>query len=1150
MTIRNPVLFGLKVAFNFADARSKSECLINLGLDIRDLNVIRGISNRVDKLDLQNVSGLDVNLTRYLDRLKSDTRLYSGIVNPLGGYQYTLQGNMEAFGPLSGGAVRYKYIPNDAGTGLTKNNLKFGDISTSRVSAWSADGEDNDVPISYGASVQIRGVLKLGQKGNFAPASTEALINVLDTPEPIRFATEVATDVLEIELNGNTKYIYAMRGIPIVFTTAFKSLSMDFEISSRPEGNPTYTIQATDKSESEVTSIPPVAGGTSRLRYNAPSYKERFIKLYYPPKSVTSITASSLNIRYLPAVKFFELRTIKVQNNLLGEMPDWRDITYSYDRINPQSTPLTNLTYIDVSNNPLNLTDDEEMRQFGTNVVERLPKGLVTYYASGTYNAHTEFKTLDESCVIKCTPTEYSNIAVDPESTQDYNFQQILDINNNQAFTTNVKGIFYDKQVHPTTSVSLVYVKNPVLTKNSSWLPISGIDNVETNADWLTIVNGGIFPNYATYFLPLNMATRCPGLQTFYMRNSGGKRIYRNSNTRGPLQSGVTKFVEYQTSQEFTPQVDLETITTYDVYDNSYTKLSEIFTRPTDYLPQGAVSSLRTFNVGENESLSEIADSLDFRKMSSIESINIYDTSLPIPANLDNNTSLKTLTCSYTKFPARIGTPTGGPYTKAFEDINGNVIGYIDPVTGDGNPSGATNHLFNTKFPVSESEYALSGCSNLSKLSFYSSRLDGMIPKFVGNDNLSSIDFRYTRIEGGRPADLSSGLSGRRYVMWDDTFEDAPDIKSIRIRSGNLGRNIGIFTPSATGGTYTEASFEGGAFNLNLLETLDIVSTNQLLRGTFFNTGGAPSLKVLRSPSSGWGLDLPNGAPFPAFSNNTNLEEIDLSDNNFSGQIALSGLSNLKKFYANNNRIEGIDSANFSGLGVLQYFVLSNNRITGQIPNFSTNAPNVEYISLNNNDYGSSASGVSPFTSGLLAQCEKLKSLDLSNNGFNSSTIDDILLEMLANYNNSQRTGVVVNLGGNNAAPSAGENLIPTTTSSTQTEVITVGEQVPGNEQFTFFNPQDFSINIKNGQDPNNTNLSYTTVIKQNGTDITSLLSINYANEVFTFPVTPPSTGDVLEITVTTITQGFITEETGGIVTLKQLRNLNWIITCNNPPTN
>ena len=213
MSIRNPVLFGLKVAFNFSDAESKIECLDNLGLDIRDLDVIRGINTSVVKLDLQNVSGLDVNLTRYLDRLKSDTSLYSGIINNLGGYQYTLQGNLEAFGPLSGGAVRYQYIPSDKGSGLTRSDLKYGDISTSRVSSWSgssADETDTDQAISYGASVQVKGIVKVGQRAGWSgPGTTEAIINVLDTPEPIRFPTEVATDVLEVDFNGSTRYMYA-----------------------------------------------------------------------------------------------------------------------------------------------------------------------------------------------------------------------------------------------------------------------------------------------------------------------------------------------------------------------------------------------------------------------------------------------------------------------------------------------------------------------------------------------------------------------------------------------------------------------------------------------------------------------------------------------------------------------------------------------------------------------------------------------------------------------------------------------------------------------------------------------------------------------------------------------------------------------------
>ena len=1128
MSIRNPVLFGLKVAFNFSDAESKIQCLTNLGLDIRDLDVIRGINESVDKLDLQNVSGLDVNLTRYLDRLKSDTGLYSGIVNELGGYQYTLQGNLEAFGPLSGGAVRYQYVPNDKGTGLTKADLKYGDISTSRVSSWSgssSDETDTDQAISYGASVQVRGTVKVGQRGSWSgPGSTESVINVLDTPEPIRFATEVATDVLEIEFNGNTRYIYAMRGIPVIFTTAFKNISLDIKHNSIPSGNPIFTLQATDGSEAEIQSTPPVSGGTSRLRYNGPSYKERFVKLYYPPNSVTGITANSLNIRNLPAVKFFELTEINVVNNLLGEMPDWRNITYSYDRDVTTNPPDTNLGFINISTNPLNQTDDVDLQFFGTDVVERLPKTLVTYYGTGTYNANTTFKTINESCVLKVSQTEYNTIAVSPTTTQTYNFSQVL-VSGGGAATTHIRGTYYDKAVHPVTGEYLVYIDAPELTKDSSWLS----SDVKEESVWISELTTN-FTNYQAYFLPLNLASRCPSLQTFYMRNGNGRRIYKNSNTKGPTPSGTQANLTYQTAYEYTPAVDLKTILTYDIYDNSYTKLSDIFKSPSTYI--SGSSTLQSFVVGENEPLSEPADSVNFAAMTQINSINIVDTGLPIPSGLAANTSLRTLSCSYTRFPGR---STSNPADYPDAHPSG---GYVDS-NGDGNPSNMTNHLFTSKWPTLEGQYALSGCSNLRNLEFYSSRLDGMIPKFVGNASLNSIDFRYTGIEGGRPKDPGSALSGRRYVMWDDTFEDAQSITTIRIRSDNLGRNIGIFNPATK--QYTEAGFQGATFTLPLLETLEIVSTQQRLRGAFFNTGGAPNLKLLRSPSSGWGLDLAQGAPLPSFGANPNLEEIDLSGNNFSGNVILNGANKLKKIYINNNIVDGVDNANFINLNNLQYFIASNNQMQGQFPNFSIGAPNIQYISFANNNYGTGG-GIAAFTAGLFEQCTRLRSLDLSNNGLNASTVDDILDEMVENYNNAPRSGVVVNLQGN-AAPSSVTINTPTTTTTTQIDSFTVTQTDPLNPQQTFFKPQDFSIDIKSGVDPNNSNFSYSTVIKQDGTDITSLLNIDYGNDTFSYTgASFPPDGASIEITVTTVEQGFETSIEGGVVTAQQLRNLGWIV--------
>ena len=345
-TVTNKVLFGLKVEFNFGDIESKTTALRNLGLDIRDIEVIRGISGSINKVDLQNVSGLDTNLTRYLDRLDADTSNYNNLVNNLSGYNYATKGNLEAFGPISGGAVRFKYIPNDGGVGQNADNLKYGDISTSRVSSWSSatsDETNTTQAISYGGSVQVRGKLMLGQSATFDVPDTECLLNVLDTPEPIRFKTEVPTDIVKINFNGTAQYMYAMRGIPFIFTTAFKTISMNFGFNDVPpvdgvSPDPIYTFKATDGSEPELVSKPTASGTLSRLRFSAQSYKERDVRVYFPPGNITSIEGVGINLRYLPAAKFLALQSMVVDNNLLGEMPDWRNINYVYDKGDPFGT--------------------------------------------------------------------------------------------------------------------------------------------------------------------------------------------------------------------------------------------------------------------------------------------------------------------------------------------------------------------------------------------------------------------------------------------------------------------------------------------------------------------------------------------------------------------------------------------------------------------------------------------------------------------------------------------------------------------------------------------------------------------------------------------------------------------------------------------
>lgn len=1184
MAIRNKVLFGLKVAFSFSDAESKLTALGNLGLDYRDLEVIRGINEVITDVDLQNVSGLDVNIYRYLDRLQTDTSLYNSIVENLSGYLYSTKGNLESYGPMSGGAVRFKFIPNDKGSNLTQADLKYGDISTSRVSSWSSDGEALDSPISYGASVQCRGTLKVAQKQTFTIPTGKQIINILDTPEPIRFATEVPTDMIELSINGTTQYLYAMRGIPLIYTTAFRSLSADFTIIPFGSLIPIYTIQATDLSENEITSTPTVSSNVSRLRYSAQSYKERYIKVYYPPANIRVITMQSLNIRNIPKVKIINLESVNYNNNLIGEMPDWQTLTYD-------GSNNSKLTTITISNNPLFESPTPELRKFGSRTIKLLPKTLTTLNHSGTYFGNTEILSVEDTAVILASLSEYNAVTVNPTNIQTFNFSD-------GVTSYPISGFYYDK--YSFDGKYYVYVDSPS-------------SNI--------IDMGNVLPSKITN---LDLASRTPRLQNINTNSSKGRYYYNTS-------SSYAYSPDWRTVRtlEWTPKVNVKEIRVYNIYNNDFRILNDVFVNPGSYLGTTETSQLRTFSVGQNYNLTTDGGSpIDFSKMTVISAINIYNTGLPIPSNLQNKSSLRSVECGYTRFPTRSSSAN------------------FDTLTGEGNASNSNNFLYVDKNPISFGQYVFQGCSNLASLSFYASRLDGFIPKFTGNTNLTSIDFRYTNVEGGRPPDSSNqGLSGRRYIMWDDTFADAQKITTIRIRSQYLGRNIGIYTQNANPslqGTFSNASFQANAFALPLLSTLEIISTGGYIRGDFFNTASAPSLVTLISPSTGWGSDSVNGTNIPTFAGNPNIRYVDLSGNKFTGNISFQNLAKLYECYLSSNNITGVST--FQGLSVLDRFIVGNNpNLVGSLPNFTTGSPRIRYISMNN-------CALTGFTPGRLSGITRLVSLDLSNNQFNTSSIDAILNDLLANYNAAPRSGVQINLLGN-AAPSRNVINIPTQSVSTQSENITVSHQQPTpnygpqpNRTITLtgtpsnivagqylkqavtnayakvigvsgtnvildntdtsangikFNSTDtlhivvsslsptstlnrvvdssgtalklsgtdpgitndyvisyttydpnyvftFSLDLRTGTIGSN---DYSTVIEQNGIDISSIISIDYAANTVTYPGNSPGNvtnyppnGATLTARVTTIVNGSRQEITGGVTVVQTLQSKGWIV--------
>src|SRR6056297_2625021 len=111
MAIKGEIKFGLNVNRNLADVVDNREALANLGVDINDLDVIRGAAGElgITADDIRSLSGLNVNLQKYLVKLYQDTQQYTGIIDDTAGTTETLKGNLTVNGSLGASSIKYLY---------------------------------------------------------------------------------------------------------------------------------------------------------------------------------------------------------------------------------------------------------------------------------------------------------------------------------------------------------------------------------------------------------------------------------------------------------------------------------------------------------------------------------------------------------------------------------------------------------------------------------------------------------------------------------------------------------------------------------------------------------------------------------------------------------------------------------------------------------------------------------------------------------------------------------------------------------------------------------------------------------------------------------------------------------------------------------
>ena len=370
MTLRNPKLFGLNVLSFFSDIENKNQALTALNLPPLDLEVIRGTSNAgATRNDFISFSRLSQPIYKILDRYSSDSGTYLDILSGKAGTDSTLFGNLNINGGLSGNAIRYRYVD---GTGSSAV-VKIADISTSRVSAWSSSASPviDTSPISYGARV---GIITGGslQFGTQSPSVSGPRLQTSITPQAKEFASEFPTHKINCTIGGQTVSLYAMKGIPLVFTGFFRNLDATITLGTLIGGTPASWKIVNTANANDFISYANQGGNSSTINYRSSISRERYIQFYYNPDNISSITINSANISALPVTKLENATTLNFSYNSLTNFPD---LTF----FSP------NVQSIYFVQNPFYLSETEAERKLNSNIINKIPKTVTNFVMGGTF---------------------------------------------------------------------------------------------------------------------------------------------------------------------------------------------------------------------------------------------------------------------------------------------------------------------------------------------------------------------------------------------------------------------------------------------------------------------------------------------------------------------------------------------------------------------------------------------------------------------------------------------------------------------------------------------------------------------------------------------------------------------------------------------
>jgi len=317
-------IFGLNTEKSFADVVNPTEALLNLGVDTRDVDIIRPLPDLgLSRNDLKTLSGLDFDIKKEAISISADLSESIQLIEDSASVRNPIPFDLIVDNALQAGSFKYKYLDY---TETDLNNLiKGADISTSRLSSWSSfdSPPTSTSPIFYGGDLIVN------------PSGTgrsQLRITGLDfTDEPVgrKYSAEVPTHLITLNIGGVDKQFYAMQGIPIEFEGFFRNGTVRHRVDSFAPGIlPTWEIENLDDGRLTVFEDQ----GLNLMSSNAVSIsdfkaRERKLRFYYPPNNIKELNVSGISATQLPNDILPELTHYYFTSNLIQDLPNLAVIT-------------------------------------------------------------------------------------------------------------------------------------------------------------------------------------------------------------------------------------------------------------------------------------------------------------------------------------------------------------------------------------------------------------------------------------------------------------------------------------------------------------------------------------------------------------------------------------------------------------------------------------------------------------------------------------------------------------------------------------------------------------------------------------------------------------------------------------------------------